>query len=649
MQTKLYFILLSLFFWIGTTQAEDCEKAKQLLVESTKAKNLYGRTSKVQEALKLCPDADIPHYELGLCLEEKQDESGSGIYGYKTAKKEYLKVLQINPNHIGAYLHLGGIEYVLGNLDSATYYYHLFWQKDTIHNDTILRSVQTMLGKCAWLSVFPKGSIKLSTLQKDPDRHTAALNFGIRTAATVGQVALNVGSAFGSWVGVGSAGAVILLAGVKEAGKVHYSDLDKYIKEKNNAKIYTESKEKLLVVVQKYGLSSSDIPNLLQMHFESGLYTHIADSLLMPFAAQYAHNFETIPAIAEIADKGAYLKALLWVANDAKKHHRYGFAQRYYLNVQQNAKNGLAQNPTGKVLEYYNGCLFYSQIGVLSTKMGLHEISGLAALKELIALNKTVLSLFPDEENIKITIVEVANETFHLYEPERATDIDFEYYPLFKELAAAYPIVSPLNKAVIAIRTRWATVLFWNEEHKKAIQEFEALKKADYQLTTQNPNIIGCIKIYIALNQLDSAELYAQNPQVVYSSSYPKIHYRLAEKYTQMKNNYMASTKWRIYDTCTINTIYPLHHELNLAKLALYALNDESVVTQYPLENLMQTWYNLADTDIKGFEQNAENLINILSYIKSPKAKSIALQIGEIAANHQRCDKRIAELCTKVQ
>jgi tetratricopeptide (TPR) repeat protein len=272
-----------------------CDKAKFIISQSAELESPKERRLECEKAVALCPNAVAPHFRLGLALGKEEDEESSP--DYTRAEAEFRIALTLNPSHAGSIYELAGIEYVTGRFDSAAIHYDRFLALDTLgeRHAKMDSAAERLSIKCGWLAKLPKNSFDLDYLREDPDRSAGIELLIGEIAKELGKAATEVtgklGYEYGGtaiWLGTR------LFSGSKE---VDFGAYNQAQKEGNWEEAHNISLELLPQAIEKKGINSKEVTQILMAINNSGIGAGKLASELLPFALAAEHNtdYSTFP------------------------------------------------------------------------------------------------------------------------------------------------------------------------------------------------------------------------------------------------------------------------------------------------------------------------------------------------------------------
>jgi tetratricopeptide (TPR) repeat protein len=153
----------------------DCSGAKQLVHYAQSSNDRAVERAALLEAVRLCPNADVPRVMLGLSYENEVLSSNSNDYG--KAINEYKRALAINPHNAAAQFRLGAVLYRSAAFDSSSLYLTRFLERsaDDARSGRAVEAARRLLVKCQWLKLLPEGKLEAKVLRGDRDSDNAYL------------------------------------------------------------------------------------------------------------------------------------------------------------------------------------------------------------------------------------------------------------------------------------------------------------------------------------------------------------------------------------------------------------------------------------------------------------------------------------------
>lgn len=288
MKAQRHFPTIGLLLFFGllcmgrpAAAKNDCERSRQLIEQGAGETNQRRRLELFRQAVELCPQADGPHFYLGLALEEREDQKFDS--DYRAAEKAYRLALEINPEHYGALFKLAGLEYISGQFDNARTHYDRYLELDapTEHNDTTRQAAANLSAKCAWLAHLPAGSINAKALTRDPDRFAGVPTLIGEIAMELGRSAMEVTGNLG--YGLAGAGVSIGMGLLENSKDMGYRKLVKTYNKEDYRTAYDLAMNKLPQTVNQHGINSDMVFHMLRIISFSAYKANVPSQEQGPF------------------------------------------------------------------------------------------------------------------------------------------------------------------------------------------------------------------------------------------------------------------------------------------------------------------------------------------------------------------------------
>jgi tetratricopeptide (TPR) repeat protein len=504
--SKEYFLLsvfwLNLSFVLGFNKpvptSDSCDQAKSLIIAASKLESPSKRLIEYQKAAALCPDADIPHYRLGMAYAEIEDEQKEP--NYSRAENEFLKALSINPNNLGALFELAGIEYITGRFSKAESHYNKFLELNSKKDShlEINDAAERLSIKCSWLGLLPYNSFDLKYLRKDPDRNAGVAVLIGEIANELGQAATQVTGQYGyGAAGLGIAIGSSIIAG---SGEVNFNKISKYWKNNDYDQVYLLAKTMLPEAIENKGINSTEVQNLLELAYEGGLRSNLnkkniseKDFIeLAPFAKVYLYynmprftSYTGLDYYTAIADAHEILGRYYAKDNPLKASQHYCNASIYWYKMN-------SSNPHYLKLSFQNRL----KAALLKSSIASYDV---VSLDSLIELNKYAIQ----SKNIE-NYQECVNSSFDsFYDWSKNLDrnkISIEGFIMYLDFFKELELSKEWNKNIFKLYFVTVKLLDTWGERNRAIALLEIIDKrgipSDVESYVKMDYYKNCIIIY---------------------------------------------------------------------------------------------------------------------------------------------------------